>query len=88
MTYCEREGIPFTTFKDWTDIISVTKEIFTGSKSVKKVAEEGLTRVRTNSIETEKAPRARRASSFDQAAADQELKRLRGGVAVDDVIQE
>jgi hypothetical protein len=88
VTYCEREGIPFTTFKDWNSILSETKEIFSGSKSVKKVAEEGLTRARTNSIEAQRAPKPRRASSFDQAAAEQELKRLRGGVAVDDAIQE
>lgn len=88
VTYCEREGIPFTTFKDWTEILSETKEIFSGAKSVKSVAEEGLTRARTNSIENQRAPKPRRSSSFDQAAASQELKRLRGGVAVDDAIQE
>ena len=88
VTYCEREGIPFTTFKDWTDILSETKEIFSGQKSVKKVAEEGLTRVRTNSIELQRTQKPRRASSFDQAAADQELRRLRGGVAVEDAIRE
>lgn len=88
VTYCEREGIPFTTFKDWTDIERETKQIFSGEKSVKGLASEGLQRVRTNSIEQPRQPKPRRASSFDQAAAEQELKRLRSGVPVEDVIKE
>jgi hypothetical protein len=87
VTYCEREGIPFTTFADWNRILAETKLIFSGEKSVKKIAEEGVRRVRTNSLEKEKE-KPRRRSSVDQAAAEQELKRLRGGVAVEDAIQE
>lgn len=86
VTYCEREGIPFTTFKDWTDIMRETTQIHSGEKSVKNIASEGLQRARTNSIEMQRKPR--RASSFDEAAAEQELKRLRGGVAVNDAIRE
>ncbi|KPI35512.1 putative phosphatase [Cyphellophora attinorum] len=89
VTYCEREGIPFTTFKDWTEIKRETEQIFSGEKSVKRLATESLQRVRTNSIENQSnPPKPRRASSFDQAAAEQELKRLRSGVSVEDAIKE
>jgi hypothetical protein len=89
VTYCEREGIPFTTFKDWTDIKRETEQIFSGEKSVKRLATESLQRVRTNSIEAQRnPPKPRRASSFDQAAAEQELKRLRSGVPVENAIKE
>lgn len=27
VTYCEREGIPFTTFEDWSSILQTTKEV-------------------------------------------------------------
>lgn len=50
IVYCEREGIPFTTFSDWSSILAETKEIWSGQKSVRKVAEEGLKRHRTNSM--------------------------------------
>lgn len=49
IVYCEREGIPFTTFEDWSTILDETKKIWSGEKSVRKVAEEGLKRHRTNS---------------------------------------
>jgi 2,3-diketo-5-methylthio-1-phosphopentane phosphatase len=76
VTYCERAGIPFTTFGDWSTILSETKEIFEGKKSVRRVAEEGLKRHRTNSIEqpTKEAARKHRTSSLDQAAAQQFLR--------------
>jgi len=51
VTYCEREGIPFTEFEDWDTILQETEAIYEGRKTVKKVAEEGLKRHRTNSIE-------------------------------------
>ena len=80
VTYCEKEGVPFTTFSDWSTILEMTKEIYEGRKSVKKVAQEGLTRHRTNSIEegrkTQQA-RKQRTSSLDQAAAE-ELRKMRG----------
>jgi len=47
ITYCEREGIPFTPFDDWSSILQTTKEVYAGKKSVKKVAEEGLQKVRS-----------------------------------------
>lgn len=49
IVYCEREGIPFTTFEDWGSILDETKKIWSGEKSLHKVAEEGLQRHRTNS---------------------------------------
>ncbi|KIX08453.1 uncharacterized protein Z518_03109 [Rhinocladiella mackenziei CBS 650.93] len=51
VTWCEREGIPFTTFETWDSILQETKDIYEGRKTVRKLAEEGLKRVRTNSIE-------------------------------------
>jgi len=42
VTYCEREGLPFTLFDDWSDILKITKEIYDGKKSLKKVAAEGV----------------------------------------------
>lgn len=58
ITYCEREGIPFTTFEDWQSILDETKKIWSGETSVKNVAEEGLVRHRTNSIEAQKRPQS------------------------------
>lgn len=79
VTYCERAGISFTTFADWSTILAETKDIFEGRKSVRKVAEEGLKRHRTNSIEQpmKEAPRKQRTSSLDQAAAAQVLNDAR-----------
>ncbi|KAK4938810.1 hypothetical protein LTR10_020817 [Elasticomyces elasticus] len=51
ITYCEREGIPFTEFESWETILNETKDIYEGEVTVKKVAEEGLKRHRTNSLE-------------------------------------
>ncbi|KAL8815627.1 MAG: hypothetical protein Q9223_005255 [Gallowayella weberi] len=42
VTYCEREGIPFTVFEDWQSIFVTTRDILEGRKSVKRVAEEGI----------------------------------------------
>lgn len=42
MTFCEREGMPFTTFEDWSSILATSKDILSGKVSVKKVAQEGL----------------------------------------------
>ena len=81
VTWCEREGIPFTTFKDWSTILQETKEIYEGTKSVKKIACEGLRRHRTNSIEgpvpDTEAIKKGRTSSLDQAAAQDFLKNRR-----------
>lgn len=41
VTYCEREGVPFTLFEDWSSILATTKDIYSGKVSLKKVAEDG-----------------------------------------------
>lgn len=78
VTWCEREGIPFTTFRDWSTILQETRDIYEGKKSVKKVASEGLRKHRTNSIEGRvpdtEAIKKGRTSSLDQAAAQDFLK--------------
>ncbi|KAK4691615.1 hypothetical protein P7C71_g5420, partial [Lecanoromycetidae sp. Uapishka_2] len=38
--YCEREGVPFTVFKDWKSILATTKEIYEGKTTAAKVANE------------------------------------------------
>jgi 2-hydroxy-3-keto-5-methylthiopentenyl-1-phosphate phosphatase len=43
--FCEREGMPFTVFEDWSTILSTTQDIYNGKVSVKKVAEQGLEKV-------------------------------------------
>jgi 2,3-diketo-5-methylthio-1-phosphopentane phosphatase len=74
VTWCEREGIPFTTFADWSTILQETKDIYEDKKSVRNVAEAGLRRHRTNSIEQPEGMRKHRTSSLDQAAAQEFLK--------------
>jgi 2,3-diketo-5-methylthio-1-phosphopentane phosphatase len=41
VTFCEKEGVPFTLFDDWSDILLKTKDIYEGRTDVRKVAEEG-----------------------------------------------
>jgi len=41
VTYCEREGVPFTIFEDWKSILATTQDILSGKTDVKKVAAEG-----------------------------------------------
>ncbi|MCJ1261551.1 hypothetical protein MMC22_001416 [Lobaria immixta] len=38
ITYCEREGIPFTVFEDWRSILETTKDILEGKTTAQKVA--------------------------------------------------
>ena len=38
VVYCEREGVPFTVFEDWSSILDTTKAIFEGRTTVKEVA--------------------------------------------------
>jgi hypothetical protein len=38
VTYCEKEGIPFTTFDDWSSILSTMKDIVAGKTTVKAAA--------------------------------------------------
>ena len=40
VSYCEREGVPFTVFEDWESILATTKAIFEGKITVKDVAAE------------------------------------------------
>jgi len=51
VVWCEKEGIPFTLFDSWHGILGETQDIYEGRKSVKNLAEEGLKRHRTNSLE-------------------------------------
>ncbi|OJJ49323.1 hypothetical protein ASPZODRAFT_140231 [Penicilliopsis zonata CBS 506.65] len=37
VTYCEREGMPFTLFETWESILATTKDIESGKVSIKKV---------------------------------------------------
>jgi hypothetical protein len=39
--YCVKENVPFTVFKDWNDILNVTKQIVEGKKTVQQAATEG-----------------------------------------------
>ncbi|KAL9027662.1 MAG: hypothetical protein Q9196_003850 [Gyalolechia fulgens] len=41
ITYCEREGIPFTVFEDWRSILATTIEIFEGKTDLEQIAAEG-----------------------------------------------
>ncbi|KKK19088.1 putative Phosphoserine phosphatase [Aspergillus rambellii] len=36
VTYCERQGMPFTVFDDWSSILTTTKDILSGNLVVKK----------------------------------------------------
>ena len=40
VVYCEREGVPFSVFEDWTSILETTKAIFEGKNTVKNVADK------------------------------------------------
>lgn len=39
VTFCERKGMPFTTFEDWSSILATTKDIQSGKVNVKNVAQ-------------------------------------------------
>ena len=39
VTYCEREGIPFTIFEDWSTIMQITQDIYHGKTSTEQVAD-------------------------------------------------
>jgi 2-hydroxy-3-keto-5-methylthiopentenyl-1-phosphate phosphatase len=38
VTWCEREGIPFTVFNDFSDIYKVVKDVYDGKLTVKQAA--------------------------------------------------
>jgi len=39
--YCARKNVPFTTFRDWTSILSKVKGIVAGETTVQEAAKEG-----------------------------------------------
>ncbi|KAI9821874.1 MAG: hypothetical protein M1827_002456 [Pycnora praestabilis] len=51
VTFCEKEGMPFTVFEDWKSILATTKDINSGKTSVKKVAAEGAEAFKKESSE-------------------------------------
>ncbi|KZF19382.1 phosphoserine phosphatase [Xylona heveae TC161] len=46
VTYCEREGVPFTLFEDWNTILENVQAIYSGKTDVKSVAAAGVEAVR------------------------------------------
>lgn len=42
MTYCEREGVPFVTFRDWTTITQTCKDIAAGKLTVQEATKGRL----------------------------------------------
>jgi len=40
VTYCEREGIKFTEFDDWSEILEKTKELWDGKADIEKLVED------------------------------------------------
>lgn len=42
VTYCEREGVPFIVFQDWSSILETTKAIYEGQTTAQKVAEQSV----------------------------------------------
>ena len=38
VTYCEKENVPFTTFRDFSDILKDVQDIVSGKVSVSEVA--------------------------------------------------
>ncbi|KAL8902713.1 MAG: hypothetical protein Q9207_004445 [Kuettlingeria erythrocarpa] len=53
ITYCEREGIPFTVFEDWQSILAITQDIFEGKTSLREVAAEGIEKAQETKPEVE-----------------------------------
>jgi hypothetical protein len=41
INYCARENVPFTVFKDWSDILSKCKAIVEGKTTAEQAAKEG-----------------------------------------------
>ena len=42
ISYCVRENVPFTVFRDWSDIMSKCKAIVEGKTTAKEAAKEGF----------------------------------------------
>lgn len=41
VTFCERKGMPFTVFENWSSILATTKDILSGKVTAKQVAQNG-----------------------------------------------
>lgn len=50
VVYCQKQGIPFTTFKDWQSIMATTKAIFEGKTTVKEVAAESAEKAKQGRV--------------------------------------
>ena len=50
VSYCEREGVPFTLFENWKSIMATTKAIFEGTTTAKDVAAESAEKVKQGKI--------------------------------------
>ena len=48
VTFCARENVPFTTFKDWSSIKSKVQEIVAGKISVHEAAKQGFEEYRAS----------------------------------------
>lgn len=48
VTYCQRQGMPFAVFEDWSSILATTRDIASGKVSVQDVAQEALKREQGN----------------------------------------
>lgn len=48
VTFCVRQDVPFTTFKDWGSINTTVEQIVKGEKSVKDAAREGYEAYKSN----------------------------------------
>lgn len=46
VTYCKREGVPFTVFEDWESILKTTKDIYEGKTTVEEVAKKSAEAVK------------------------------------------
>ncbi|MCJ1472447.1 hypothetical protein MMC13_001095 [Lambiella insularis] len=46
VTFCEREGVPFTVFGDWGEILRTVRGVVEGKTSVDEVAAEGAEEIR------------------------------------------
>lgn len=48
VTYCQRQGMPFAVFEDWSSILATTRDIASGKVSVQDVAQEALKKEQGN----------------------------------------
>ena len=50
VSYCEREGVPFTVFETWESILATTKAIFEGKTTVRQVAADSAERAKQGTL--------------------------------------